>query len=98
MLTLYRRYKEILKPYIQEQKTELTNVQESEWIALLEQMHESMEALDMDTVDALLARMNRYCVPECIESDMERLRVFVADVAMEEILQLTDTMIKRLQQ
>ncbi len=98
MLTLYRRYKEILKPYIQEQKTELTNVQASEWIALLEQMHESMEAFDMDTVDALLARMNRYYVPECIESDMERLRVFVADVAMEEILQLTDTMIKRLQQ
>lgn len=39
-----------------------------------------------------MEQLEEYQVPECIRESMDQLRVYVADVSMEEIMELTDTM------
>ena len=37
-----------------------------------------------------MEQLEEYQVPECIRESMDQLRVYVADVSMEEIMELTD--------
>ena len=39
-----------------------------------------------------MEQLEEYQVPECIRESMDQLRVYAADVSMEEIMELTDTM------
>lgn len=39
-----------------------------------------------------MEQLEEYQVPECIGESMDQLRVYVADVSLEEIMELTDTM------
>ena len=39
-----------------------------------------------------MEQLEEYQVPECIRGSMDQLRVYVADVSLEEIMELTDTM------
>ncbi len=39
-----------------------------------------------------MEQLEEYQVPECIRESMDQLRVYVADVSLEEIMELTDTM------
>lgn len=98
MLEQYRSYKTILKPYVDESGQEKQEVSTKEWIEGLQQMNDCIQQFDMDGVDEQLKVLDGYQIPECIEGAMERLRVCVADVAMEEIMQLTEDMIEQLKE
>lgn len=39
-----------------------------------------------------MEQLEEYQVPECIRESMDQLRVYVADVSLEEIMELTDIM------
>lgn len=39
-----------------------------------------------------MQQLEEYQIPECLRESMDQLRVYVADVSMEEIMELTDTM------
>ena len=64
----------------------------------MQKMNDCIQQFDMDGVDEQLKVLDGYQTPECIEGAMERLRVCVADVAMEEIMQLTEDMIEQLKE
>ena len=58
----------------------------------LQKIHQCIEQFDLDGVDQIMEQLEEYQVPECIRESMDQLRVYVADVSMEEIMELTDTM------
>ena len=58
----------------------------------------AMDSFDLDMADAAMKELEEYVLPEELQDSMERLRALVADVAMEEVMNLTDDMAKLLQE
>ena len=55
-----------------------------------------MEQFDLDGVDRSMKQLETYQIPSGIVTYVEKLRVAVADVAMEEVMDLTGRMIGQL--
>ncbi len=91
-LTLFRSYKPILKPYAVVAQEELVEVSASEIIEVLDVLRMAVDAFDLDQADEAMKQLETYKLPEELDCDMEKLRAYVADVAMEEILETTDHM------
>ena len=92
VLTLYRDLKNILRPYAEKEEDAKKEFLDGEWITALQQIHQCIEQFDLDGVDQIMEQLEEYQVPECIRESMDQLRVYVADVSLEEIMELTDTM------
>lgn len=92
VLTLYRDLKNILRPYAEKEEDAKKEFSDGEWITALQQIHQCIEQFDLDGVDRIMEKLEEYQIPECIRESMDQLRVYVADVSMEEIMELTDTM------
>lgn len=92
VLTLYRDLKNILRPYAEKEEDAKKEFSDGEWITALQQIHQCVEQFDLDGVDQIMEQLEEYQVPECIRESMDQLRVYVADVSLEEIMELTDTM------
>ena len=92
VLTMYRVLKNILRPYAEKEEDAKKEFSDGEWITALQQIHQCIEQFDLDGVDQIMEQLEEYQVPECIRESMDQLRVYVADVSMEEIMELTDTM------
>lgn len=92
VLTLYRDLKNILRPYAEKEEDAKKEFSDGEWITALQQIHQCIEQFDLDGVDQIMEQLEEYQIPECIRESMDQLRVYVADVSMEEIMELTDTM------
>lgn len=92
VLTMYRDLKNILRPYAEKEEDAKKEFSDGEWITALQQIHQCIEQFDLDGVDQIMEQLEEYQVPECIRESMDPLRVYVADVSMEEIMELTDTM------
>lgn len=93
VLTMYRDLKNILRPYAEKEEDAKKEFSDGEWITALQQIHQCIEQFDLDGVDQIMEQLEEYQVPECIRESMDQLRVYVADVSLEEIMELTDTMI-----
>lgn len=92
LLAMYRDFKDILKPYADKEEAARQEASNGEWCQALQQIHQCIEQFDLDGVDQIMEQLEEYQVPECIRESMDQLRVYVADVSMEEIMELTDTM------
>ncbi len=92
VLTLYRDLKNILRPYAEKEEDAKKEFSDGEWITALQQIHQCIEQFELDGVDQIMEQLEEYQVPECIRESMDQLRVYVADVSLEEIMELTDTM------
>ena len=92
MLAMYRSLKSLLRPYVEDNESSKKEVSSDDWITVLEQMHQCVEQFDMDGVDHAMETMDTFQTPDKLKDLMEQLRVCVADVEMEEIMKLTDTM------
>lgn len=97
MLAMYRSLKSLLRPYVEDNESSKKEVSSDDWITVLEQMHQCVEQFDMDGVDHAMETMDTLQTPDKLKDLMEQLRVCVADVEMEEIMKLTDTMVNLLQ-
>ena len=97
MLAMYRSLKPILLPYIKEDKNQ-NEVTPDTWIAVLGQLHDSMEQFDTDRADETMEQLEEFVVPECLKDSMEQLRILVDDIAMEDVMKLTTDMITTLKQ
>lgn len=97
MLAIYRSLKSLLRPYVEDNESSKKEVSSDDWITVLEQMHQCVEQFDMDGVDHAMETMETFQTPDKLKDLMEQLRVCVADVEMEEIMKLTDTMVNLLQ-
>ena len=96
VLALYRSYKPILKEYGEIQDTDKNDVSMIELIEMLTVMNEAVNEFDLDTVDDVMKKLENSNLPQYCNDYMEQLRAYVADVAMMEIMDLTNEMIKRI--
>lgn len=93
VLAHYRSYKPILKPYAQAAQQEKTKVDVKKIVAALRQISDAMDVFDLDGADEAMRLLETYALPEELDDSMERLRAFVADVAMEDVMKLTEDMV-----
>lgn len=94
ILEKYNRYKDILKEYGKPDKKGKKQVSNETIIHCLESISRAVEEFDMDTCDDQMEVLETYILPEGCQESMEKLRVYMADVAMEEILSITSEMIE----
>ncbi|MDR1702756.1 MAG: response regulator [Sporomusaceae bacterium] len=77
-------------PVLKEKKA----VAAPELIALLKKLAAAMDNFDLDGADRAFGQLEKIEFPPECRAYMERLRVYVHDVAMAEVLELTEVMIK----
>lgn len=90
----YRFYKTVLQPYgasSNEAKREATN---EELLYYLQGISDAMAAFDLDCADAAFAQLEECRIPVSCETLIEDLRVYIADVDIEHIVETTEKMIE----
>lgn len=92
VLEHYNKYKEWLAPFAAMKEREKKDVPREEVLMYLQGMKESIEAFDLDTADAAMEKLEECRLPEKCIPMMKELRPLFADVAMEEIIALTEEM------
>lgn len=97
VLELYAGYKSVLQPYGTVDEASLQETSKDELCRLLIQMADAMDGFDLDGVDAAMAELEQYRMPEELSDDMDALRAAVADVAMEEVIAKSHAMADKLQ-
>lgn len=98
VLRHYRDYKEILKAYKKDNNAELRDVSPEEIIIYLQGIQDGVEAFDLDMVDEAMNKLLECKVSDDCNELMEELRVAVSDVAMEDIIRITESMKSVIQQ
>lgn len=96
VLTFYRSYKPILKTYGIKQEEEKAEVSTEELIMYLEGMQEASESFDLDTIDAVMKKLDACKFPDYCFDLYELLRIAVADVTIEDISTTTRKLISSL--
>lgn len=93
LLREYRNFKEVLKPFGEEQNEERQETTEENLKELLKQIHDAMDQFDLDGADEAMKELEKYKLPKECEELMEQLRVGMADVMMEEVMKTAEEMI-----
>jgi len=96
VLRLYRSYKPILEPYGRMQDRDKEDVPVEDMIHSLEMLRDAVDNFDLDGADEAMHAIESYAFPDSLAEKVEELAAFVADVAMEEILNLTAELIAEL--
>ncbi len=97
IMELYKSYKRILEPYGKANEQDKKEVPKKEIIEALDKINTAMDSFDLDSADAALAELEEYRIPEELSSYMEELRAYVADVAMEDVMNTGKKMIEVLE-
>ena len=97
VMELCRSYKPILEPYGKANEQEKKEVPRAKIIEALDRINAAMDSFDLDGADAALSELEEYRLPEALGPYMEELRAFVADVAMEDVMNTGKKMIEVLE-
>ncbi len=97
-LELYQSYKPILKKYAEGDDGTRQVVSTELMQETLLRLHDSIDAFDLDEADKAMKELKTYMFPDDMHTMLEQLDIFMADVAMEEILTLTENMCDRLEE
>ena len=97
VLRLYRSYKPILEPYGRMQEQDKEEAPAEDMIRSLEKLRNAVDNFDLDGADEAMHTIESYAFPDSLVAKVEELGAFVADVAMEEILNLTAELIAELE-
>lgn len=92
-LELYNSYKSILEPYGKKYNEGQRQVSDEEMLSCIERINYSIREFDIDAADAAMRELESMMIPETCVPLMDKLRVYMADVAMEDIIFVTDDMI-----
>lgn len=98
LLAAYRSYKPILEPFAQSQneaKEECTNGQLCE---ILQVLHDAADAFDLDGADAAMKKLDSCRIPEMCREKLEKLRASLADVALMDVMELSDELYEMLKE
>ncbi|MDR1705422.1 MAG: response regulator [Clostridiales bacterium] len=93
VLKLYGGFKTLLEPYGRTPDIK-RHVPPGEITALLDKLTEAIDRFDLDGADSALLELDGIMIPDKCAAHMERLRAYVADVAMEEAMVLAEAMKK----
>lgn len=81
-----RSYKQILAQYAENAEDDKMDTDVSAMTALLQDMVSAIDSFDLDKADVTMKHLDNYKFPEDCLEELENLRVYVADVAMEDIM------------
>ena len=98
VLSLYRSFKSLLEPFAKSMEQEKDTVPTEEMIKTLNQLRDAIDGFDLDEADNAMHKLEGYAFPENCRTKVEQLSAFVADVAMEDVMRLTEELIQQLQQ
>ncbi len=98
LLAMYRGFKPILEPYGVKATSGKKAASVDEMIFCLRGLQDAVEAFDIDSADWAMAQLDEFRMPEECHALMEKLRAAVADVAMENILVMSEEIISFLQE
>lgn len=98
LVRMYLDMKNVLAEYISDTTDNKKAASNDDIIAALQKMHECVDSFDIDGADDCMKRLLSYSVPDSIKEQMHTLQLLVDDVAMEDILKLTDEMIEKLKE
>ncbi len=90
ILEWYQGYKDSLKQHVMEESTEKAEVSNEEIKAALMQLKDAVDSFDLDGADEAMQTLKGYDFPDNMKPMIEELEVLVTDVAMEDIMELTD--------
>ncbi|MBE5946490.1 MAG: response regulator [Lachnospiraceae bacterium] len=97
VLELYSRYKIYLEPYGKKTSKEKNALPVSEIKNIIKTINYGVENFDLDLADKAMNELENVRLPDSCDALMVDLRIFMSDVAMEEILDLTSKMIEILE-
>lgn len=92
VLAHYGEYKEVLLPFYQKKEKKKREASLEEIISYLDGICDAIEGFDLDAVDMAMEKLEECRMSEAMQQVMERLRVAVADVAMDEIPNIVQEM------
>ncbi|MDR1748410.1 MAG: hypothetical protein LBR47_05060, partial [Spirochaetaceae bacterium] len=97
VLQQFRSYKSVLKPFGETAGQEKKAASGKELISLLQELKSAIHSFDLDGADEALSQLEALRIPpECL-TQMETLQAYVADVAMEEVMELAEAMIQTIE-
>jgi CheY-like chemotaxis protein len=95
-MELFQSYKPLLEPYAGGDDQEKREVSKEVLQETLKRLHNAIDGFDLDGADEAMKELETYRFPDDMLEMFRQLQVFMADVAMEDILQLTDAMCDQL--
>lgn len=96
LLRIYREYKVLLKEYGEIESEETTKVSPMQMKKTLMRIHDAVENFDMDEADQAMEELVTYEFSGDMKEMVDRLAVYIADVAMEEVIKITEEMCDKL--
>ncbi len=96
VLKLYRSYKDVLVNYAKAPVEESIQVSSETIRETLMRLHDAMDSFDLDEADIAMKELESYKLPAEMQSMLGELSAYVADVAMEDVMRLTEAMCERL--
>lgn len=97
VLALFRSYKSILEPFGNAEQKEQKRVLPKVIKETLIRLHDAMDCFDLDEADAAMKELETFVLPTDMQPMEEQLRAYLADVAMEDVLQITEAMCEKLE-
>lgn len=93
LLDFYNSYKKSLEEFAPKKDTEdKVKVSGEQIKETLTRLHDAVDCFDLDAADEAMKELDTYELPEELKPMLEQLRISVTDVAMEEIMELTQKM------
>lgn len=97
VLELYRSYKDVLEPYGNVEQEGQKRVPSAVMKETLRRLHDAIDSFDMDEADYAMKELETFVFPTDMRTMVEQLRAYVADVAMEDVLRMTEIMGEKLE-
>ena len=98
VLTEYLKYKERLQPYGRRIMQSKEQVPVDTIVSCIRRIRDGVDNFDLDATDEAMKQLELMKMPDSCNMYMEELRVYVTDVAMEDILRVTEQMIQILEE
>ena len=95
LIELYRSYKPILAEYARTSENQVQVSAESIRQTLM-RLHDAMDCFDLDAADSAMNELETYAVPTQMQALVEQLGAYVADVAMEDVIRVTEELCEML--
>lgn len=93
VLELFGSYKKILEPFSKNADAGKEMISAEDLISKLEMIRDAVESFDIDTSDDVMEELSRVQVPKELSEQMEQLRVYYSDLAMNEIIETCTDML-----
>lgn len=96
LLELFRSYRQSLSEYAGKAKENQVQVSAETMKQTLMRLRDAMDSFDLDEADRAMKELETYAFPEELQPMLEQLSAYVADVAMEDVIRLTQEMCEKL--